>query len=71
MLGGTPPDEVVATVKHLKEEKRDELEAAFHRARKARYLCAGLPADDFGSPGNARSLGSASSLQDFPGPRRC
>jgi hypothetical protein len=35
MLGGTPPDEVVAAVKHLKEEKRDELEAAFHRARKA------------------------------------
>jgi hypothetical protein len=33
VAGSTPRDEVVAAGKRLREAKRDELEAAFHRAR--------------------------------------
>jgi hypothetical protein len=33
VVGGTPNQEVIAAGKRLREEKRDELEAAFRRAR--------------------------------------
>jgi hypothetical protein len=33
VVGSTPREEVAATVQRLREEKHDELEAAFHRAR--------------------------------------
>ena len=33
VVGGTPKQEVIAAGKRLREETRDELEAAFHRAR--------------------------------------
>ena len=33
VVGGTPKEEVIAAGRRLREEKRDELEAAFHRAR--------------------------------------
>jgi len=35
VVGATPREEVRAEVVRLAEEKRDELEAAFHQARKA------------------------------------
>ena len=33
VVGGTPKEEVIAAGKRLREEKRDEIEAAFRRAR--------------------------------------
>jgi hypothetical protein len=32
-VSATTPQEVSRAIKHLKESKRDELEAAFHQAR--------------------------------------
>ena len=34
VVGGTPSEEVAAAIKRLKREKHNELDAAFHRARK-------------------------------------